>query len=182
MRSPMMMSADNSALMVIDIQEKLAAVMEHREQVVRNTGLLVEAAGLLEVPVLVTEQYRKGLGPTVPELAERLPEPVEKLTFSCCGPDGVLGRLQELQVSNVLLAGMESHICVMQTALDLQAAGFGTYVAVDAVCSRRRMDWQYALNRMRHAGVVLTSSEAAIFEWLRIAGTDVFRKIVMLVK
>jgi nicotinamidase-related amidase len=132
--------------------------------------------------VLATEQYPKGLGPTIPELVGRLPERAEKLTFSCCGIPPLMPVLREQGVNQILLAGIEAHVCVMQTALDLYSHAFRVYVAADAVGSRGATDREVALHRMEAAGVVLTTAEAAIFEWTQEAGTPQFKQISKLIQ
>jgi len=186
MRHPRILSRQNTILLVVDIQEKLAAVMDERERVVQQSLRMIRAAHVLDVPVLVTEQYSKGLGPTVPELREALeggPQAVEKLTFSCCGEEGVLNALGALpERDTVLLVGMEAHVCVYQTALDLMAHEYAVHLAADAVCSRRPRDEQIALDGLRGLGVTVTTVESAIFQLLEQAGTAEFKEILKLVK
>jgi hypothetical protein len=144
---------------------------------VANIIRLVEGARLLGVPVEATEQYPKGLGPTVPALAARLPAPATKLAFSCAGVPGLVDRFRARSLRQLLLAGVESHVCVLQTALDLVAEGFRIYVAADAVASQRATDYELAMRRLERAGAVLTTTEAALFEWTEAAGTPVFKEI-----
>lgn len=169
---------------MVDIQERLAFVMEHRGQVTARTALLVEAAKLMDIPVVSTEQYPRGLGPTVPEVKAVLPPgaPVEKLSFSCCGEPSFMEALEGTGRKKVVLAGMETHICVLQTALDLLSAGYGVHIPRDAVCSRRKLDWQTGLELAREAGAVVTSAETVLFQLLGRAGTEEFRKISKMVK
>jgi hypothetical protein len=124
---------------------------------------------------------RKGLGPTVPELAARLPAPATKLAFSCAGVPGLVERFRERSVGQLLLAGVESHVCVLQTALDLLASGFRVYVAADAVASQKTTDYELAMRRLERAGAVLTTTETALFEWTEVAGTPEFKAISRLV-
>ena len=178
MPEPKLVRAADSALVVIDIQEKLAAAMTMRGQVVRAASLLVEAAAQLRIPVVVTEQYPKGLGGTVVELAAKLPEGhtrIEKTSFSACG-------LLPLTRPQVVLAGMEAHVCVLQTALELAASGREVYVVADAVCSRTEANYRNALARMEAAGVVITNTESVIFEWLRVAGHEQFRALSKMIR
>lgn len=174
----------DSQLVVIDIQERLSGAMDEevRTRVVRNAGILIEAATLLEVPVILTEQYPQGLGPTLAELAGKLPESsasVEKTCFSGCSADGFEASLSGRQV---VLAGMETHVCVMQTALELHALGRQVFVVEDAVCSRRKPNHKNALARLRQAGVVVTNTESVLFEWLRDARHEHFKALSRLIK
>jgi len=178
MPHPKLAHSAGSTLVLIDVQERLAAVMPDRESVLRSAGILLEAASRLKVPVVVTEQYPKGLGPTVPELAANLPSDatrVEKTAFSACGAMPI-GRTQ------VVLAGMEAHVCVLQTALELAAAGREVFVVADAVCSRTQANYINALSRMHAAGVVVTNTESVVFEWLRDAAHEHFRALSKLIR
>lgn len=181
MRSPELMSRSDTGLLVIDVQTKLMDKMPERDQVVANIARLVEGARILGIPMQATEQYPKGIGPTVPELASRLPVRPEKLTFSCCGLPKVAEQFRARGVAKVLLSGIETHVCVQQTALDFIAQGFRVYVAADAVASRKDLDRELGLRRMERAGVVLTTTEAALFEWTERAGTPEFKQISKLV-
>jgi nicotinamidase-related amidase len=170
--------AAGSTLVIIDIQERLAAAMPAREAVIRSTGILLEAASRLDVPVLVTEQYPKGLGPTVAEVARKLPGSairIEKTSFSACA---VLPPTRP----QIVLAGMEAHVCVLQTALELAAAGREVFVVEDAVCSRSEANCANALARLRAAGVTVTNAESVLFEWLRDAAHEHFRLLSRLVR
>jgi nicotinamidase-related amidase len=181
MRSPELMSRADTGLLVIDVQTKLMDKIAERDRIVANTARLVEGAKILGMPVQATEQYPKGIGPTVPELADRLPPRPEKLSFSCCGLPQVADQFRQRGVHKVLLAGIETHVCVQQTALDLVAQGFRVYVAADAVGSRKDLDRDLGLRRMERAGVVLTTTESALFEWTEAAGTPEFKQISKLV-
>jgi nicotinamidase-related amidase len=160
----MRLHAPSSLLAVIDVQERLLAVMAEGGRVVSRTARLADAAALLGVRVAVTEQYPKGLGPTPADLAARLPVAGTKMSFSCCGSSAFAAAL-EADVESVVLAGLETHVCVAQTALDLLARGLAVFVAVDAVASRHAIDHQVALERLAGAGAILTTSEAVLFEW-----------------
>jgi nicotinamidase-related amidase len=175
------MTRADTGLLVIDVQTKLVDQMAERERLVANIARLVAGAKILGLPVQATEQYPKGIGPTVPELATRLPPRPEKLTFSCCGLPEVAEQFRASGVRKVVLAGIETHVCVQQTALDLVAQGFHVYVPADAVASRKELDRELALRRMERAGVVLTTTEAALFEWTEVAGTPEFKQISRLV-
>src|SRR5262249_14255723 len=165
MAHPTQMSAGDTGLLVIDVQEKLMVKIPGADALVRNIAFLIDGAKLLGVPVQATEQYPKGLGPTLPELAKRLPERPEKLAFSCCAVPEVVENFRRAARPKVLLAGIESHVCVQQTALDLLAHDFRVYVAADAVASRFATDHELALRRLERAGAILITSETAVFEW-----------------
>jgi nicotinamidase-related amidase len=181
-RSPELMSAADTALLVIDVQERLLGFIGSQRRLVWNVRRLIDGAKILGLPVLATEQYPQGLGPTVPELAERLGPIPAKLTFSCCGCTDIARTLEERRVHKVLLCGIEAHVCVQQTALDLLAAGWRVYVAVDATGSRMPIDFETALRRLDSAGATLTTTEAALFEWCQVAGTPEFKQITALVR
>ncbi len=185
MSSPHLIRRDQAVLSLVDIQEKLAAVMARRDSVVSNARKLILAAARLEVPVLVTEQYPKGLGPTVPELVDVLGQScvrVVKLTFACTGASDYTDCLQRLGRSQVLLCGMETHVCVLQTCLDLLDRGLKVFVAADAVCSRREEDRDVALAQMRQAGAEVTTTEAVVFQLLERAGTAEFKDLLSIIK
>src|SRR5262249_5656377 len=152
MSHPMQMSAGDTGLLVIDVQEKLVVKIPAADALVQNIGLLMDAAKEVGVPVIATEQYPKGLGPTVPDLAARAPQRPDKVAFSCCAIPSVIETFQSQARPKVVLAGIETHVCVQQTALDLLARGFQVYVAADAVGSRYPVDHEYALRRMERAG------------------------------
>jgi len=173
------LKAEESLLLVIDIQERLAAAMSKREKVVGNVLHLLELARLKDLPVVVTEQYPKGLGPTVPELTEALARATraEKLCFSCCGEAGFTERLRAAGRKNAVVCGMETHVCVLMTALDLLREGFVVHVVSDAVCSRHKDNWITALAMLRDAGAVVTSTESVLFQLLERAGSDEFKAI-----
>src|SRR5437773_131736 len=140
MAHPTKMSAGDTALLVVDVQEKLMVKIPSAAALIRNIGFLIDAAELAGLPVAATEQYPKGLGPTVPELARRLPQRPGKVAFSCCAVPAVADGFRQAGRAKVVLAGIESHVCVLQTALDLLAQDFRVYVAADAVGSRYQID------------------------------------------
>jgi nicotinamidase-related amidase len=178
MPEPKLVRAADSALAIVDVQERLAAVMPARDSVVRAIRTLLEAASLLEIPILLTEQYVKGLGPTVPEVGAHLPPRairIEKTGFSACAA-------LPLTRPQVVLAGMEAHVCVLQTALEWAAAGRDVFVVADAVCSRSEANRTNALARLQSAGVVVTNTESVLFEWLRDAAHEHFRAISKLIR
>ncbi len=181
-------AAQSSQLVIIDVQTRLAAAMPPaaRERVIRNSAILVQAARLLELPITLTEQYPKGLGPTEPELAHHLPAGAAPLCKSCFAAGGAQGFDAALDSRpgrhQVIVAGMEAHVCVLQSALELQARGYQVYVVEDAVCSRSETNQHNALARMRQGGIVVTNTESVLFEWLRDAGHPHFKAISALIK
>ena len=176
----MQLTPATSLLAVIDVQERLLAVMPEADRVVARCTRLAAAATILGVKAVLTEQYPKGLGPTRAALAAALPPPATKMSFSCCGCDGFEAALAP-EITSVVLAGLETHVCVAQTALDLLARGLGVCVAVDAVTSRHALDHEIALRRLEAAGAILSTSEAILFEWCRSAEHPQFQQIRKLV-
>jgi nicotinamidase-related amidase len=173
-----------AGLVVVDIQERLLPVIFEKERVLQNVLRLIQGAAILKVPVFATEQYRKGLGPTVPEVVAAIPAfaPLEKVAFSACGAAGFLTALKNRKVSETILCGIEAHVCVSQTCLDLLDDGFRVFVAADAVSSRTPENYRVGLGRMRAAGAVIVSTEMVLFELLEQAGTAEFKQILNLVK
>ena len=186
MATPMTLTREETLLLVVDVQERLFAAMdpESREDVVRNIKILAAMAQRLGLPRLVSEQYPKGLGRTLPELKEALGavEPIEKVAFSCCGAEGFQEQLRATGARQVVVAGIETHVCVLLTALDLLSAGYGVHVVADAVCSRTRDHRQLGLDQLRQAGAVVTSTETVLFQLLRRADSDEFRTLQKLIK
>jgi len=180
------LEAEQCALIVVDIQDKLLPPIWEKERLVRNAQLLIRLAGILKIPALVTTQYNKGLGPTVPEISSLLPETtsIDKLMFSCFGSDVFCSLLkrQPGQRTTVLLCGMETHICVMQTALGALREGYLVHVASDAVSSRTELNWRIGLERMRAAGAILSSTEMMIYELLRSSGAPAFKELLPYLK
>jgi nicotinamidase-related amidase len=176
------LEADRCALIVVDIQEKLLPPIYQKDQLVRNSQLLIRLAGILKIPALLTTQYAKGLGKTVPEVSGLLPdvEPIDKHMFSCFGSDLFCSALKRLpgNRNTVLLCGMESHICVTQTALGALREGYIVHVASDAVSSRTEWNWKIGLERMRAAGPVISSTEMMIYELLRSSGAPAFKELL----
>jgi nicotinamidase-related amidase len=176
------MRAENSVLIVIDIQDKLLAKIPEAGRLVRNAGFVLDAAAALGVPVRATEQYPKGLGPTTADIARRLPAaPPAKTAFSCCGAGTFLEELEMLRRPNVVLVGMETHVCVEQTALDLLHAGLHVFLPVDALAARGQLDHDIALRRLEQAGAVPTTAEAVAFEWVGDASHPQFKAVSSLV-
>lgn len=184
-RNPMLVQRKQAGLLIIDIQDRVNRVMKHPGRVVANSIKLIEGFKLLERLVWVTEQYPKGLGPTNAAILDSLPEnvtPREKIRFSCCGDTNLLNELKSRQVKQIILTGIESHVCVFQSAMDLLAHDFQVFVARDAVSSRRKLDWRTAMERLQQAGAIITTTEAVLFEMLEAAGSNEFKAISRLVK
>ena len=182
-RSPELLSRAESRLLIIDVQEKLIPKIVNLERMLANCRLLIQGAKVLSVPVFATEQYPKGLGKLVPELAELLDPAAEKLRFSCAEvlDWGTAAGVAEDRFQ-IVVAGMEAHVCVLQTVLDLLGGGFQVYVAADAVSSRSELDWQIALDRMANGGATIVTSESVLFEWCEVSGTPEFKQISQLIK
>ena len=179
-----MLESKTAILVIIDVQGKLAQIMHDREDLVKNLQILISGAKLLEIPIIWMEQLPDKLGPTIPEIQELLPdiEPIVKDVFSCARNEEFNGRLQELHGQDIILAGIESHVCVYQTAMDLLGQDFTVHVAADAVSSRTDSNKQLGLERMLLEGVVQTSVEMVLFELQGVATGDRFRKLAKLVK
>ncbi|WP_165064882.1 hydrolase [Paludisphaera rhizosphaerae] len=182
MRLTQRLTARQGALLVIDVQEKLVSAVHDGPKVVSAAVRLIKGARLLGVPVQATEQYPKGLGPTVTPIAELLPERPSKLSFACCSVPQVLEQLYGRQVRHVTLTGLEAHVCVAQTALDLLDLGFRVQVPADAVASRNPFDRDVALRRLEAAGATISTTEAVLFEWCETADRPEFKAISGLVK
>jgi nicotinamidase-related amidase len=176
------MSDADTGLLVIDVQEKLLPFIPGADALVRNVAFLIDAAALLGMTVQATEQYPSGLGPTVPELARRLPVRPDKTGFSSCAVPAVVETFRREARPKVVLAGIESHVCVLNTALDLLALDFRVYLAVDAIGARYAVDHEVALRRLEQAGAVLTTVEGCAFEWVGGAGHPKFKEISRLVQ
>ena len=176
------LEADRCALIVVDIQQKLLPPIFQKDQLVRNSKLLIRACGILKIPAIVSTQYAKGLGDTVPEIASLLPETeaIDKNLFSCFGSDVFCTLLKRLpgNRNTLLLCGMESHICVMQTALAALREGYIVHIASDAVSSRTEWNWKIGLDRMRAAGAVISSTEMMIYELMRSSSSPAFKELL----
>jgi len=168
------MSADDTAVLVIDVQEKLIGLIPDQARLIWNVGRLLEGARLFGVPALASEQYPQGLGTTVPEIARHFDHIPSKTLFSCRACPEQFHDLFDRGVHRLLLAGIETHVCVLQTAFDLMAAGFQIFVAVDATGSRNRLDREIALRRLEASGALLTTTESALFEWCEDARCEAF--------
>lgn len=183
-RNDKILVRDQSALLLIDIQEKILNVMRSPEVVVKNSLKLIRGFKTLNIPIFYTEQYPKGLGPTTSELTPELEglSPIQKMSFSCFGAGNFFQRLVDNNVKQVVVAGIEAHVCVQQTVLDLVANGFQVNVAADACSSRTEIDYKIALDRMRHHGAEITTAESVLFELLNLCGTDEFKTVSKIVK
>ncbi|MBA4372132.1 MAG: hydrolase [Thermodesulfovibrio sp.] len=179
-----MLKKDDAVLVLVDIQERLAVVMDDRKKVLDNCLHLIELARLLKIPLILNEQYPKGLGPTVAELKEALQpyQPHEKLTFSCCSMGSFAETLRATGRKKVILCGMETHVCVLQTCVDLLAEGYAVHSVSDAICSRTKDNYKTALEYMRDAGAVITCTETVLFQLLEKAGTEEFKIISRRIK
>ena len=173
---------ENTVLALVDVQDKLLAKIPTAEKLVRNAAFVLDVAALLQVPVRATEQYPKGLGGTTAELLRRLPQPpLAKTAFSCCGAGTFLEELEMSRRPNVVLVGMETHVCIAQTAFDLVGAGLHVFLPVDALAARSALDHDTALRRLEQAGAVPTTVEAVAFEWLADSSHPQFKAVSRLV-
>ena len=186
-RSPLLLDRDHSALLVIDMQERLMPAIRRSEQVAWNARRLIRAAQLLQIPVVATEQYPRGLGPTVPAIRQLLDAGrdhalPEKQMFSCrqCAP--VFDALRSDAIRQIVVVGIEAHVCVLQTTLDLIAQGFELFPVGDGIGSRFEPDWECAIRRMELSGATLVTTEMALFEWCETSATDEFKSISALVR
>jgi nicotinamidase-related amidase len=172
-----------SALVIVDIQERIYKVMRKHEKLIENVLKLIKGSKILNIPVYHTEQYPKGLGSTVEQInAELTGEAIQKLTFSCLGAEDLFAQLRSKNVEQVIVCGIETHVCVQQTVLDLLANTFQVYVPVNAVSSRSKIDYKTAINRMVKHGVEITTVESILFELLHICGSPEFKKVSLLIK
>ncbi len=180
-----LLDANRAALVVVDLQEKLLPAIFERERVLENSLLLMKAAELLDVPVVLTTQYRKGLGEIVPQVGAAAPgvAPLDKLSFGCFGDAGFLAHLESLVGRDQLLVtGIESHICVTQTVLGALENGYHVHVASDAISSRTEANWKVGLQRMEAAGALISSAEMALYELLRRSDAGAFKTLLPLLK
>ncbi len=185
MPDPYLLERDESVLCVVDIQEKLAARMGEKEGIVESARMLTLAARRMGVPILVTEQYPRGLGPTVMELTIAMEDsyaPIEKMCFGCGGEPRFLDQLKSRKRKQVVLCGMETHVCILQTCLELLNRGYKVQVVADATCSRRIAHKEIGLGQMRQMGAIVTTAEAVVFQWLEKAGTEEFKDLLPLFK
>ncbi|MBN1376137.1 MAG: isochorismatase family protein [Dehalococcoidia bacterium] len=175
-------TAQNSVFVLIDVQTNLASAMKNEvlENTERNTAVMIEACQKLGVPVLVTEQYKKGLGTTLERIRHKLGamyKPIEKMEFSCYANQEFLDSFTKLNRKYVMIAGIESHVCVLQTALDFLNNRYFVHIISDAVCSRYKSDWRNAMNYLSNAGAVISTAEIVVFQLLHLAGTPDFKAV-----
>jgi nicotinamidase-related amidase len=184
MRHPNILQRENTALLIIDIQEKILSVVNEQELIVANTLKLINGFKIMNVPIFFTEQYPKGLGHTESRIKTALHgiNAIEKMSFSCYGAGNLFDELEKKNIHRTVVCGVESHVCVMQTVLDLLEEEFQVFVAADAVSSRRKLDYEIALKRMEKNGAEITVTESILFEMLNVCGTDEFKTISKLVK
>lgn len=168
-------------LIVVDIQERLYNSMEYdiRRNVVKNTGILIEAAKTYTIPILLTEQYRKGLGSTIPDIKDMIQdvEAMDKICFNCMQNQQIHEKISGLGKNSVILAGIETHICILFTALSLLEMGYNVFIASDAVCSRRSHEWKMAITALDRAGAVIYPTESIVFMIMKEAGTEEFKRL-----
>jgi nicotinamidase-related amidase len=173
----------NAGLVLVDLQERLLPAMFESKRLVQSVTCLLKGASILGLPIFATEQYRKGLGPTIEPVAQLIQGvPFQKMSFSACGAEGFLEALRQKNLTQAVLCGIEAHVCVTQTCLDLLAEGLTLFVVADAVSSRAPENHRIGLQRMRDAGAVIVSSEMVLFELLEKAGTEEFKQILAMVK
>jgi isochorismate hydrolase len=179
-----LLKTNSTALLIIDIQERILPVILNNQTVVDNTLKLIKGFKILSLPIYFTEQYPKGLGPTLQEIKNELGnlEPYNKMSFSCSGAGNLFEELKRKNLSQIVVCGIEAHVCVQQTALDLIENNFQVNLAADTVSSRKEIDYKIAVDRMRSAGCEITTTESILFEILNVCGTDQFKEISKLVK
>lgn len=182
-----LINSEKSQLVVVDVQEKLGAAMPGKvlNRVVLNSSLLLRSAGIIGIPVTCTEQYPQGLGPMIDTVRALVPNDspcIEKTSFSACGSQAFLDRVAEFGRPQIVLAGMEAHVCVLQTAVQLHEHGYQVFTVEDAICSRKLENYQNALERIRQAGVLMVSAESVVFEWLRDSKSEHFKALSPLLR
>ncbi len=180
----MRITKENSAGLIIDMQEKLFPVMWEKDMLLKNCQILIQGLNELAVPLIATQQYTKGLGETIGEIGNVLPDFsfIEKRAFSCCDEPTVFEKLNTIAVKNIIICGIESHVCVLQTAIDFKAAGFNPVVVVDCISSRSSRNVEIAKERFRFENILMTSAESILFELTRTSGAPEFRAISKLVR
>lgn len=180
----MRITKENTIGLIIDIQERLFPAMDEKEVLLKNCGILIQGLIELKLPLIVTQQYTKGLGDTIPEIKSVIPDFnfIEKRDFSCCDESSVIEKLKELKAKNIIVCGIESHVCVLQTAVDLKGAGFNPVVVMDCVSSRTKENIELAKERFRYEGILMTSFESILFELTRSSASLEFKAISKLVK
>jgi nicotinamidase-related amidase len=182
-RHEKLLKSDKTALLVIDIQERILKVIRKNKLLIKDVLKLIQGIKVLGIPIYYTEQYPKGLGETAKEIREELVgEPIQKLSFSCSGAGNLFEQLKEKNISQVIVCGIETHVCVQQTVLDLLANGFEVTVPANAVSSRTKIDYKTALQRMEKHGAEVSTVEAILFELLNICTTQEFKDIARIIK
>ncbi len=184
MRHQFIAEAQDSLLLIVDVQQAMLKVIEHWKETAHRVNQLSAAANLLGIPILVTEHYKKGLGATIQEISAGINNPTffHKEYFSACLENGFLETVRQFNRPKIVITGMETHVCLMQTGLDLINAGYQLHVVKNAVASRFKTDWQTGLDLFREAGAVITTAEIVIFQWARRSNTDQFRQLLPIVK
>jgi nicotinamidase-related amidase len=175
---------ETTALLIIDLQERILPVIRNYETVLNNTVKLIKGFKAMQLPIYFTEQYPKGLGPTATKLLDELEGYTahQKMTFSCSGAKNLFDEFHKKKLSQIVISGVESHVCVQQTVLDLIANDYQVNVAADAISSRKEIDYTIALDRMRTLGAEITTTESILFELLEICGTPEFKEVSKIVK
>jgi nicotinamidase-related amidase len=182
MRLTQRLTSRNAALLVVDMQDKLLKLIPDYERTVSNLVALIRGAKALNLPTWATEQYPRGLGGTTAAIAELIPDRPAKTTFHCCAVPQLLEQLYGRNVRHLTVAGIEAHVCVSQTALELLDLGFQVQVPADAVASRHRLDWEFALRRLERAGAVVSTTESVLFEWTEKSDRAEFKAISEIIK
>lgn len=180
----MRITKENTIGLIIDIQERLFPVMWEKEKLLNNCKILISGLAELQIPLIITQQYTKGLGETIADIKSAVPsfEYLEKSDFSCCDEPTVLEKLKSLNAKNIIICGIESHVCVLQTAIDLKDAGLNPIIAMDCVSSRNIENIELAKERFRHEKIMMTSYESILFELTRSSASKEFKAISKLVK
>jgi nicotinamidase-related amidase len=179
-----MLKKEDTILIIVDVQGKLAQLMYEREKLYLNLQKIIQGATILKLPIIWMEQYPRGLGPTIPEIVSLIPDlqPIPKMSFSCCGESHFMTKLNAIDRNQILISGIETHVCIHQTALDLIEMEYEVQIVSDAVSSRSKENKEIGLKKIAASGAKLTSVEMALFELLRIAGTEEFKAISKILK
>ncbi len=182
--SKMRINKEQTAGLIIDVQEKLTPHIFKHELISSNTVLLIRGLRVLDIPLILTQQYTRGLGETITSISEAIGNimPVEKISFSCCDEPVFIEKLGQLGRKNIIIAGIEAHVCILQTVLDLMDKDYLPVVVEDCISSRKKRDIKTAVERMRQEGALITTYESILFELTRFAGTDVFKQISRIIK
>jgi nicotinamidase-related amidase len=181
----MRITAEDTMALIVDFQEKLVPVIEQKEELIHNTEILIKGLQALQVPMIVTQQYTKGIGMTVPEITQLYGESFsyeDKVTFSCVDDEAILAKIKALGKKNIIVCGIEAHICVLQTVIDLTAMGYQVLLVEDCIGSRKDSNRQIGIRRALQEGALSTSYESILFELTRVAKTDIFKEIARLIK